>query len=126
MLDLTLNVGGSEWLIIIFVVLIVLLGTNRFPDVAKKMGKVVGEYNKAKNEVQKQVNDYAKQEDSTTNFSIDKPVKTEREKLEIMAKSLGINYEDKTNSELKQIISSQMGIHDTNDDDKMKDDRFKN
>ena len=126
MLDLTLNVGGSEWLIIIFVVLIVLLGTNRFPDVAKKMGKVVGEYNKAKNEVQKQVNDYAKQEDSTTNFSIDKPVKTEREKLEIMAKSLGINYEDKTNSELKQIISSQMGIHDTNDDDKKKNDRFKN
>jgi len=125
-LDLTLNVGGSEWLIIIFVVLIVLLGTNRFPDVAKKMGKVVGEYNKAKNEVQKQVNDYAKQEDSTTNFSIDKPVKTEREKLEVMAKSLGINYEGKTNAELKQIISSQMGIHDTNDDDKMKDDRFKN
>ena len=126
MLDLTLNVGGSEWLIIIFVVLIVLLGTNRFPDVAKKMGKVVGEYNKAKNEVQKQMNDYAKSEDSTTNFSINKPVKTEREKLEIMAKSLGINYEGKTNSELKQIISSQMGIHDTNDDSKMKDDRFKN
>ena len=126
MLDLTLNVGGSEWLIIIFVVLIVLLGTNRFPDVAKKMGKVVGEYNKAKKEVERQVNDYAKPEDSTTNFSINKPAKTEREKLEIMAKSLGINYEGKTNSELKQIISSQMGIHDTNDDGKMKDDRFKN
>jgi len=124
-LDITLNVGGSEWLIIIFVVLIVLLGTNRFPEVAKKMGKVVGEYNKAKNEVQKQMNDYAKPEDDTTNFSINKPVKNEREKLEIMAKSLGINYENKTTSELKQIISSQMGIHDA-DDDKIKDDRFKN
>jgi len=124
-LDITLNVGGSEWLIIIFVVLIVLLGTNRFPEVAKKMGKVVGEYNKAKNEVQKQMNDYAKPEDGTTNFSINKPVKNEREKLEIMAKSLGINYENKTTSELKQIISSQMGIHDA-DDDKIKDDRFKN
>ena len=43
-----------------------------------------------------------------------------------MAKSLGINYDGKTNSELKQIISSQMGIHDTKDDGKMKDDRFKN
>jgi len=124
-LDITLNVGGSEWLIIIFVVLIVLLGTNRFPEVAKKMGKVVGEYNKAKNEVQKQMNDYAKPEDGTTNFSINKPVKNEREKLEIMAKSLGINYENKTTLELKQIISSQMGIHDA-DDDKIKDDRFKN
>ena len=125
MLDFTLNVGGSEWLIIIFVVLIVLLGTNRFPEVAKKMGKVVGEYNKAKNEVQKQMNEYTNPEDSKANFSINKPVKNEREKLEIMAKSLGINYENKTTLELKQIISSQMGIHDV-DDDKIKDGRFKN
>jgi TatA/E family protein of Tat protein translocase len=42
---------GSEWIIIIFVVLIVLLGTNKLPDVAKKFGKAVGEYNKTKNDV---------------------------------------------------------------------------
>jgi len=124
-IDFTLNVGGSEWMIIIFVALIVLFGTNKFPEVAKKMGKVVGEYNKAKNEVQKQMNDYTKPEDATTNFSINKPVKNEREKLEIMAKSLGIKYENKTISELRQIISSQMG-NDNNSDDKIKDDRFKN
>ena len=126
MLDFTLNVGGSEWMIIIFVALIVLFGTNKFPEVAKKMGKVVGEYNKAKNEVQKQMNDYTKSEDVTTNFSINKPVKNEREKLEIMAKSLGIKYENKTISELRQIISSQMGNNNNNSDDKIKDDRFKN
>ena len=125
-LDFTLNVGGSEWMIIIFVALIVLFGTNKFPEVAKKMGKVVGEYNKAKNEVQKQMNDYTKPEDATTNFSINKPVKNEREKLEIMAKSLGIKYENKTISELRQIISSQMGNNNNNSDDKIKDDRFKN
>jgi len=125
-LDFTLNVGGSEWMIIIFVALIVLFGTNKFPEVAKKMGKVVGEYNKAKNEVQKQMNDYTKSEDVTTNFSINKPVKNEREKLEIMAKSLGIKYENKTISELRQIISSQMGNNNNNSDDKIKDDRFKN
>ena len=126
MLDFTLNVGGSEWMIIIFVALIVLFGTNKFPEVAKKMGKVVGEYNKAKNEVQKQMNDYTKSEDVTTNFSINKPVKNEREKLEIMAKSLGIKYENKTISELRQIISSQMGNNNNNSDDKIKDDRFRN
>ena len=126
MIDFTLNVGGSEWMIIIFVALIVLFGTNKFPEVAKKMGKVVGEYNKAKNEVQKQMNDYTKSEDVTTNFSINKPVKNEREKLEIMAKSLGIKYENKTISELRQIISSQMGNNNNNSDDKIKDDRFKN
>ena len=126
MLDLTLNVGGSEWLIIIFVVLIVLLGTNRFPDVAKKMGKVVGEYNKAKKEVERQVNDYAKPEDSTTNFSINKPAKTEREKLEIMAKSLGINIENKTDLELKQIIEVKFGTSENEPKDDLKEKRFKN
>ena len=89
------------------------------------MGKVVGEYNKAKNEVQKQMNDYTKPEDATTNFSINKPVKNEREKLEIMSKYLVFKYENKTISELRQIISSQMG-NDNNSDDKIKDDRFKN
>ena len=126
MLDFTLNVGGSEWLIIIFVVLIVLLGTNRFPEVAKKMGKVVGEYNKAKKEVERQVNDYAKPEDSTTNFSINKPAKTEREKLEIMAKSLGINIENKTDLELKQIIEVKFGTSENEPKDDLKEKRFKN
>jgi len=38
-----LNIIGSEWMIIIFVALILLLGTNRFPEAAKKIGKIVGE-----------------------------------------------------------------------------------
>ena len=41
MLDFTLNVGGSEWMIIIFVALIVLFGTNKFPEVAKKWEKLL-------------------------------------------------------------------------------------
>jgi len=46
---------GSEWIIIIFVAIIVLLGTNRLPEVARKFGKIAGEYNKTKNEVQKSI-----------------------------------------------------------------------
>jgi len=37
MLDYSLNIAGSEWMIIIVVALVVLLGTNRMPDVAKKL-----------------------------------------------------------------------------------------
>ena len=50
---------GSEWIIIIFVALIVLLGSNRLPDVARKLGKAVGEYNKTKNDVQNQFKDFS-------------------------------------------------------------------
>ena len=38
---------------IIFIALILLLGANRFPEAAKKIGKIVGEYKKAKDTVEK-------------------------------------------------------------------------
>ena len=43
-----LNIIGGEWVIIIFVALVLILGTNKLPEAAKKMGKVVNEYNRAK------------------------------------------------------------------------------
>ena len=93
MLEYSLNIIGSEWMIIIFVALILLLGTNRFPEAAKKIGKMVGEFNKAKNE----------------NIEISGPVKNEREKLEVMAKTIGIDSDKKTDDELRTEISSKIG-----------------
>ncbi|HEY7367542.1 MAG TPA: twin-arginine translocase TatA/TatE family subunit [Nitrosopumilaceae archaeon] len=95
---------GSEWIIIIFVALLVLLGTNRLPEVSRKLGKVVGEYSKAKNEVQKQFKDF-----SNANLDISGPVQNERQKLEAIAKSLGIEFENKSDDELREQISSKIG-----------------
>ncbi len=52
MLEYYLNIMGSEWIVIIFVAIIVLLGPNRLPEVARKFGKIAGEFNKTKTEVQ--------------------------------------------------------------------------
>nr|AIE94908.1 hypothetical protein [uncultured marine thaumarchaeote AD1000_54_E04] len=41
MLEYLLNIIGSEWIMIIFIALILLLGTNRFPEAAKKLGKLL-------------------------------------------------------------------------------------
>jgi sec-independent protein translocase protein TatA len=49
MLEYSLNILGSEWIIIIFVAILALLGTNRLPEVTKKLGRAVGEYNKTNN-----------------------------------------------------------------------------
>ena len=95
---------GSEWLMIIFIALILLLGANRFPEAAKKIGKIVGEYKKAKDTVEKQMKDVTKE-----NFEISGPVKDERKKLEIMANHFGVNYESKTDDELKKKIDSKIG-----------------
>ncbi len=104
MLDYALNIMGSEWIIIIFVALIVLLGTNRLPEVTKKFGKAVGEYKKAKNDVQNQFKDF-----TNSNLDVTGPVENEKQKLESIAKSLGADTKNKSEDELRKIISSKIG-----------------
>ncbi len=103
MFDYSLNIGGSEWMIIVFVAIALILGTGKLPGAAKKLGKAVNEYNKAKNEIQEQMKIGEEQTPKITG-----PVGTEREKLETMAKSMGVNIE-KTDDELRKMISEKMG-----------------
>jgi len=112
-MDYSLNIMGSEWMIIIFVALVVLLGTNRLPNVAKKIGRAVGEYNKTKNQFQNDIKDF-----SNTNIEMSGPVQNERQKLEMIAKSLGINFANKTDDELREIISSKIGQPNSDSDKK--------
>lgn len=104
MIDYSLNVAGSEWVIIIFVALVLILGTGKLPGAAKKLGKAVNEYNKAKNDIQ----DHMK-EVSEESPKISGPVESEREKLQTIAKSIGIKPEEKTDDELRKIISDKIG-----------------
>jgi len=108
MFDYSLNILGSEWIIIIFVALVLILGTNQLPNAAKKLGKIVNEFNRAKNEVQDQMKGI-----SNTNLDISGPLETERQKLEMIAKSLGVNVVEKSDDELRKIISGKMGHKDT-------------
>ena len=104
MLEYALNIIGTEWIIIIFIGLILLFGTNRFPDVAKKIGKLVGEYSNAKNQIENEMKNSTNQ-----NLQVSGPVKDERKILEMIATQLEINYENKTDDELRKIIESKIG-----------------
>jgi len=103
-LEYSLNIIGTEWIMIIFIALILLFGTKRFPEAAKKIGKIVGEYKKAKDTVEKQMKDVTKE-----NLEVSGPVKNERKKLEIMASHFGVDCKSKTDDELKKIIDSKIG-----------------
>ncbi|HYL67228.1 MAG TPA: twin-arginine translocase TatA/TatE family subunit [Nitrosopumilaceae archaeon] len=105
MLDFSLDIIGNEWIIIAFVAIILFLGPKRLPDVSRKIGKLMGEYNKTKNMVQNEL----QKATTSYNLSIQGPVETERQKLETIAKSLGIDYINKTDDELKNLIASKMG-----------------
>jgi sec-independent protein translocase protein TatA len=104
-LDFSLDIIGNEWIIIVFVAIILFLGTKRLPDVSRKIGKIMGEYNKTKNMVQNEL----QKATTSHNLSIQGPVETERQKLETIAKSLGIDYINKTDDELKNLIALKLG-----------------
>ena len=104
MVDFSLNIVGSEWVIIIFVALVLILGTNQLPSAARKLGKAVNEYNKAKNEVQNHMKDI-----TNHNVDVSGPVESERQKLEMIAKSLGVRVDNRTDDELRDIIADKIG-----------------
>ena len=105
MLDFSLDIIGNEWVIIIFVALILLLGTKRLPEASRKIGKIISEYNKTKNIIQNEFQNTK----GDFNISVDGPVISERQKLETMAKSLGIDFTDKTDNDLRELITSKLG-----------------
>jgi len=110
-LEFSLNIMGSEWIIIIFVALVVLLGAKRLPEVARKFGKAAGEFNKTKNEVQNQFKDF-----TNTNLEVTGPIQNERQKLEKIVKSLGVDFNNKSDDELREIITSKIGKQKTDTD----------
>jgi len=103
-IDYIQNIGGSEWIIIVFAALVLILGTNKLPEAAKKFGKAMNEYKKAKDGIQDQMKDF-----SNENLKIDGPVASERQKLEMIAKNLGVDPKNKSDDDLRNLISSKIG-----------------
>lgn len=112
--DFSLNILGSEWFIIAFVAIVLFLGSKRLPDLSRKIGRAVGEYNKTKNLVQNEFQTATK----GYNINVQGPVQTERQKLEMIARSLGIDFLNKTDDELRNIISSKIGRTEGNNKNK--------
>ena len=103
MFDYSLDIIGSEWIIIILVALGLILGTNQLPNTAKQLGRAISEFNKAKNELQGQMKTITNQ-----NLEISGPVESERQKLEMIAKPLGINVLEKSDDELRRLITEKL------------------
>jgi sec-independent protein translocase protein TatA len=96
---------GNDWIVIAFVALIMLLGTKRLPDASRKLGRMMGELNKTKDVVQ---NEFQKAKGEYV-IPAQRPVTSEREKLEIMAKTLGIDSLNKSDDDLRNLIASKLG-----------------
>jgi sec-independent protein translocase protein TatA len=93
-------VNGTEWIVIIVVIAVVIFGAKKIPDIARSFGRATTEYEKAKIEAKNELN-------RIRNLPAG-GIQDDREKLEAVADTLGINYSDKNNFELRAAIQSEI------------------
>jgi sec-independent protein translocase protein TatA len=104
-----MNIGGSEWIIIGLMALFLLFGSKKLPEFSRMIGRVVGEYEKARMIAQREMaQSIPSQAASYHGPNIQGPVNSEREKLEVVAMSLGIESRNKNDDELRDLISDKI------------------
>ncbi|HEX6067345.1 MAG TPA: twin-arginine translocase TatA/TatE family subunit [Nitrososphaera sp.] len=87
---------GMEWIFIIVIVVVVFFGVKKIPELARTFGKAGAEYEKARMEAKREL----QQLKSSGTVG--------REKLEEIAESLGINYTNKNDDELRAAIDVEL------------------
>lgn len=92
-------VVGVEWIIIIVVIVILFLGVKRIPQLARSFGKASAEFQKSKREANRELEQLKDQTDVST---------IDREKLETIADTLGIDYSNKNDEELRNTINKEI------------------
>jgi sec-independent protein translocase protein TatA len=90
------GLGGMEWVIIIAIIIALIFGVKKIPELARSFGRASGEFQKAKIEMR---NEIAKAKAGTND---------EREKLESIATKLGIDHADKNDEQLRKAIEENL------------------
>lgn len=56
-------IGGSEWIIVVVIAVVLIFGAKKIPELAKTFGKARGEFERGKLEGEKELKDYKEKED---------------------------------------------------------------
>jgi sec-independent protein translocase protein TatA len=108
-----MQIGGTEWIIIILMGLFLLFGSKKLPEFSRTLGKAAGEYEKARHMFRREL-EYVKgkeQEALPNDYigpNITMPAVSQRQKLEQIANTIGIDHTGKTDAELRALISEKM------------------
>jgi sec-independent protein translocase protein TatA len=90
------GLGGMEWVIIIGLIVVVFFGVRKIPELARSFGKASAEFQKARIEAKRELQEMKGQGN------------VGREKLESIADSLGIDYTNKNDDELRAAIEIEL------------------
>ncbi|MBI2078927.1 MAG: twin-arginine translocase TatA/TatE family subunit [Euryarchaeota archaeon] len=85
---------GTGELVFIIILIIILFGAQKIPDLARSLGKAQREFNRAREELE---NEPAS------------PTSSDEDRLRKAAQDLGINPSGKTTDELRQAIAEKVG-----------------
>ncbi|MGC1133944.1 MAG: twin-arginine translocase TatA/TatE family subunit [Nitrososphaeraceae archaeon] len=91
------GVGGLEWVFIIIIVVVLFFGVKKIPEIARSVGRASSEYQKAKIQAKQELNQMNAKD------GVDKSI-IDREKLESIADTLGIDSTNKNDAELREAI----------------------
>jgi sec-independent protein translocase protein TatA len=97
-------VNATEWIIIIAIIVVVIFGAKKVPEIARSFGRATTEYEKAKIEAK---NELQRVKDLGTTTTTEANVQ-DREKLESVANTLGINHSEMNDNELRSAIQAEI------------------
>ena len=100
--DLIMGImNGFEIIVIIFIIaIVVIFGAKKIPEIARSFGKVSTEYEKSRIESKKEIELLKNQNGTLTNV--------DREKLETIADTLGIDYSGRNDEDLRDAIGAEI------------------
>ena len=112
-----LQVGGTEWLWIVLVAAIFLFGSKKIPEVANALGRAMGQFQKGKAEIERQVREASQQATQTVQATKQELVSPPKEPLKMLNKeelqkaaaAFGIDASTKSEEELRRAIKEKLG-----------------
>lgn len=97
--------AGFEWVLIIIVIVVLFFGVKKIPEIARNFGRAKTEYEKSKIEARRELQKVRRDELNGNDNAL--PAE-DREKLESIADTLGIDYTHKNNDELRKAIELEL------------------
>jgi sec-independent protein translocase protein TatA len=96
-------INGAEWIIVILIIVILFFGARKIPELAKSLGRATSEFQKARIDAKRNL-----KEDLEFKQQYAQQQSLDREKLESIADTLGIDYSNKNDLDLKNSIEEEI------------------
>lgn len=104
--------SGFEWIFIVVIVVVLIFGAKKIPDLARGFGKATSEFEKARIEAKRELREL-KNAGTSSSSTTTTNAAANREKLESIADTLGIDYTDKDDDQLRLAIEAEINKSQT-------------